>query len=423
MEHGQFRNIRSVPELLFTPCHDADPIRKPNLMIPHRPLAIGLTPLETRRNVVLHVADRAEELGYSALYVAEGWGHDVSVLLAEIALRTSRIRIGTGVLNVWGRSAASIAMLATSLSELSGGRFVLGLGAGSPQLAEGLHGVAFRSPVHRLEVVTREVRNLLDGGRLTSTIPGGSSPLKLAVRPTSDVPIQLAALGSNAVRLCGELADAWYPFLLPLSGLPDKIPLLKEGTARSRSSRSMPKIWPGIPAAISPDPKVARELAWWWITFYLTSMGPIYANLLRDLGFEDAVAAVLAGSKPLDAAGIPEFAEVLIDETQKPPGPAWIAGTRQAPRCRSSSSHRTAVSRNSTMPSRRCVRSESRIHRSTWTHGKRHGNGRRSAMLIRARVTSSPMESLPARPDALRPCTSGGRCERHHPAPCLPVRP
>ncbi|WP_433286097.1 LLM class flavin-dependent oxidoreductase [Pseudonocardia sp. CA-142604] len=263
---------------------------------------------------MLHVADRAEELGYSALYVAEGWGHDVSVLLAEIALRTSRIRIGTGVLNVWGRSAASIAMLATSLSELSGGRFVLGLGAGSPQLAEGLHGVAFRSPVHRLENVTREVRNLLDGGRLTSTIPGGSSPLKLAVRPTSDVPIQLAALGSNAVRLCGELADAWYPFLLPLSGLPDKIPLLKEGTARSRSNRSMPKIWPGIPAAISPDPKVAHELAWWWITFYLTSMGPLYANLLRDLGFEDAVAAVLAANKPLDAAGMPEFAEVLIDE-------------------------------------------------------------------------------------------------------------
>ena len=295
-------------------CHEGDLIRKLNLMTPHRPLAIGLTPLETRRHVVLHVAARAEELGYSALYVAEGWGHDVSVLLAEIALRTNRIRIGTGVLNVWGRSAASIAMLATSLSDLSGGRFVLGLGAGSPQLAEGLHGVAFRSPAHRLEIVTREVRNLLDGGRLTSTIPGGSSPLKLAVRPTSDVPIQLAALGPNAVRLCGELADAWYPFLLPLSGLADKMTLLKEGAARSRPIRSMPQICPGIPAAISPDPKVARQLASWWITFYLTSMGPLYGNLLRDLGFEDAVVAVLAANKSLDAAGLPEFAEVLIDE-------------------------------------------------------------------------------------------------------------
>jgi alkanesulfonate monooxygenase SsuD/methylene tetrahydromethanopterin reductase-like flavin-dependent oxidoreductase (luciferase family) len=213
---------------------------------------------------------------------------------------------------VWGRSAASIAMLATSLSEISGGRFVLGLGAGSPQLAEGLHGVAFRSPVHRLEIVTREVRNLLDGGRLTSTIPGGSSPLKLAVRPTADVPIQLAALGPNAVGVCGELADAWYPFLLPLSGLAGKIPLLKEGAARS--NRSIPQICPGIPVAISPDSAVAHELASWWITFYLTSMGPLYANLLRDLGFEDAVVAVLAGNKSLDTAGLPEFAQVLIDE-------------------------------------------------------------------------------------------------------------
>jgi alkanesulfonate monooxygenase SsuD/methylene tetrahydromethanopterin reductase-like flavin-dependent oxidoreductase (luciferase family) len=123
-----------------------------------RPLAVGLPPMETRRDVVLHVAARAEELGYAAFFLAEGWGHDASVLLTEIAVRTSRIRIGTGVVNVWGRSAASIAMLATSLGEVSGGRFVLGLGAGSPQLAEGLHDVAFRAPVERLAETTRQVR-------------------------------------------------------------------------------------------------------------------------------------------------------------------------------------------------------------------------------------------------------------------------
>jgi len=100
-------------------------------------LAVGLTPMETRRPVVLHVAQRAEDLGYDAFFLAEGWGHDAAVLLAEVATRTSRITLGTGVLNVWGRTPASIAMLATSLHEISGGRFVLGLGAGSPPLAEG----------------------------------------------------------------------------------------------------------------------------------------------------------------------------------------------------------------------------------------------------------------------------------------------
>src|SRR3954451_21979151 len=112
-----------------------------------RPLGVGLVPMETRRDVVLRIATRAEELGYSSFSVAEGWGHDATVLLAEVAVRTSRIRLGTGVLNVWGRSPATIAMLATSLHQISDGRFTLGLGAGSPQLAEGLHATLFTAPV------------------------------------------------------------------------------------------------------------------------------------------------------------------------------------------------------------------------------------------------------------------------------------
>ena len=91
-----------------------------------RRLAVGLTPMETRRDVMLHVADRAQELGFDAFFLAEGWGHDAGVLLAEVATRTDRITLGTGIVNVWGRTPASISMLATSLAELSGDRFVLG---------------------------------------------------------------------------------------------------------------------------------------------------------------------------------------------------------------------------------------------------------------------------------------------------------
>src|SRR4051794_1076437 len=181
-------------------------------------LAIGLTPLETRRDVILHIADRAESLGYDAFFLAEGWGHDASVLLAEVAVRSSRIRIGTGVLNVWGRSPAQIAMLAASLHEISGGRFILGLGAGSPALAEGLHDVPFRAPVRRLAAVTRQVRALLNGDRVTPA--GGARGLRLALGP-SPVPIMLAALGPAAIRLAGEVADSWGPFLFPLSALPE----------------------------------------------------------------------------------------------------------------------------------------------------------------------------------------------------------
>ena len=106
-------------------------------MSAQRPLAVGITPMETRREVVLRLAALAEELGYSAFSVAEGWGSDAAVLLTEIATRTTRIELATGVLNIWGRTPATIAMLAAGLADVSGGRFALGLGAGSPSSPKG----------------------------------------------------------------------------------------------------------------------------------------------------------------------------------------------------------------------------------------------------------------------------------------------
>jgi alkanesulfonate monooxygenase SsuD/methylene tetrahydromethanopterin reductase-like flavin-dependent oxidoreductase (luciferase family) len=261
-------------------------------------LGVGLTPMETRRDVVLHVADRTEALGYDGFYLAEGWGHDAAVLLTEVATRTTRIEIGTGILNTWGRSAAQIAMLATSLHEVSGGRFVLGLGAGSPMLAEGLHDVAFSAPVPRLAALTRQVRALLDGERMSPA--NGGRGLRLGVGP-SPVPIMLAALGPAAIRVCGELADSWGPFLFPASALKDGIQLLADGA----SGRTRPQVCPSVPAAVSADPDEARALASWWVGFYLTKMGPLYPTRLRQLGFGAAVDEVLTTGRVPD---------ILLDE-------------------------------------------------------------------------------------------------------------
>jgi alkanesulfonate monooxygenase SsuD/methylene tetrahydromethanopterin reductase-like flavin-dependent oxidoreductase (luciferase family) len=277
-------------------------------------LGIGLTPLETRREVVLHVASRAEQLGYEAFYLAEGWGHDAAVLLTEVAVRTSRIHIGSGVLNVWGRSPATIAMLATSLHEVSAGRFALGLGAGSPQLAEGLHDVAFDAPVARLGRVVRQVRQLLDGERLAPSSPSEHRPLRLATTPVPGLPIHLAALGPAAVRLAGELADGWCPFLLPSSALQDRARMLEQGAAANRQNRGLPQICPSIPVAVSSDPGTARSIASWWVTFYLTSMGPLYRQTLRHLGYGLAVDEVLAANPMHRTADVPRSADLLLDE-------------------------------------------------------------------------------------------------------------
>ena len=279
-----------------------------------RPLGVGLTPLETRREVVLHVATRAEELGYDSFHLAEGWGLDAPVLLAEIAGRTRRIRLGTGVLNVWGRSPASIAMLAATLDEVSGGRFTLGLGAGSPQLAEGLHDVAFAEPVRRLGAVTRQVRALLDGGRVVPSAEGRQRPLRLATAPVPGLPIHLAGLGPQSVRLAGELADGWYPFLLPVSALKHGVGLLDEGAARGRTRPGPAQVCPCVPTAVAPDPAASRAIASWWVAFYLTSMGPLYRDTLRRLGFGDAVDAVLAANPTGRTTDVPPAAEVLLDE-------------------------------------------------------------------------------------------------------------
>ncbi len=284
-------------------------------------VAVGVTPMETRREVVLRLADVAEELGYSAFTVAEGWGYDAGVLLAEIATRTSRIELGTGVLNVWGRSPASIAMLASGLHAVSGGRFTLGLGAGSPQLAEGLHDVEFRAPVRRLGATARQVRALLDGERaVTST---GARGLRLAA--PAPVPLHLAALGPAAVRLAGEVADAWVPFLQPRSGLKERICLLEDAAARA--GRPRPRVAPGIPTALSP------EVAAWWVAFYLTSMGPLYATSLREQGFGAAVDAVVAANGRGVPPTVPAAARVLVDELLLTQPEDVDRGAPRAPTC------------------------------------------------------------------------------------------
>lgn len=128
------------------------------------------------------------------------------------------------------------------------------------------------------------------------------------------VPIQLAALGAAAVQLAGELADRWYPFLLPVSALKERTALLAEGAARMAPGRRLPQICPAIPLAVSSDPLIARQIAAWWIGFYLTSMGPLYRSTLRALGHGDMVAQVLAANPTPGTAEVPPGAQELLDE-------------------------------------------------------------------------------------------------------------
>ena len=121
-----------------------------------------------------------------------------------MAAQTSRIGLGTGVISVWGRTPASIALAAAGLQRASGGRFSLGLGAGSPPLTEGLHGLRWGvRPVARVRETLIAVRALLAGERLPQPA-AGARPLRLGVVPEVPVPIALAALAESSIRVAGE---------------------------------------------------------------------------------------------------------------------------------------------------------------------------------------------------------------------------
>jgi alkanesulfonate monooxygenase SsuD/methylene tetrahydromethanopterin reductase-like flavin-dependent oxidoreductase (luciferase family) len=273
-------------------------------------VGIAFTPFETRADVILRLGAHADELGLHRIEVAEGWTHDATILLAELAERTSRIGIGTSVVSAWGRTPGTIALTAAGLQRASGGRFSLGIGASSPPLTEGFHGIPFEQPLARLRQTLTAVRALLDGGRLPDPAPGARA-LKLGVPPDTPVPIGLAALSPGSIRLAGELADAWAPFLWARSRVEEGRALLSEGESRAGQPRTT-SLTAGVPVALGPDERAARRIAAWWLSTYCTHMGPLYPRMLGErFGMAAGVEAVIEAGRETRAPELPAAAEEL----------------------------------------------------------------------------------------------------------------
>jgi alkanesulfonate monooxygenase SsuD/methylene tetrahydromethanopterin reductase-like flavin-dependent oxidoreductase (luciferase family) len=273
-------------------------------------VGVGVTPFQTDAEATIRLAVRAEELGYASFGSAEGWTHDAVVLLAQIAGVTSRIGLATAVLPVWSRTPAAIAMAAASLQRASEGRFALGLGAGSPPLVEGLHGLTWEQPVTRMRTTLLAVRALLDGARLPLEREHVRA-LRLGALPERRVPILLAALAPSSVRLAGELADHWLPFLWARSRISDGRVLLAEGEAGAEGSTAT-EVSASVPLAIAQDEETARQIAAGWLLAYLTRMGPLYPRMLRDhFGFASEVDALLDANRNGGLPRLPAAAERL----------------------------------------------------------------------------------------------------------------
>ena len=179
-------------------------------------VAVGFGPINEEWDAPAAFIQEAERLGVDFAWSAETWGHDAATPLGFIAGKTNRIKLGTGIMQVAGRTPANIAMISMSLASLSKDRFVLGLGASGPQVVEGWHGVAFKGTQQRLRETVEIVRIISRGERLayqgkyfTLPLPGGEGKALRSGAQPRQFPIYLATLSPKGLAMTGEIADGW----------------------------------------------------------------------------------------------------------------------------------------------------------------------------------------------------------------------
>ena len=279
----------------------------------------GTSPLEP-----VALAQEAERLGYDSAWAAEAWGTDAVSVLAWLGATTERIKLGSAIMQIPGRTPALTAMTAATLDLLSGGRFLLGLGTSGPQVVEGWHGEPWGKPLAKtreyVEIVRAALRReLLEHHGEHYDIPlsdgtGLGKPLKLMARPLrADIPIYVAAISPKAVAQACEIADGW----LPIFWSPEKAP----GVFADALAKTGPgfDVAPSAPAILIDDDEAGREFLKPYYALYVGGMGARGKNFYNDLfaryGYEAEAREIqdlyLAGNKRDAAAAVPD---AFVDE-------------------------------------------------------------------------------------------------------------
>jgi len=251
----------------------------------------------------------AEELGFDSVWTAEAYGSDALTPLAWLGSRTSQVRLGTSIIQMSARTPAATAMAAMTMDHLSGGRFVLGLGASGPQVVEGWYGQPYPKPLARTreyvdilrQVFRREVVRF-EGEHYQVPFPGGAGlgkPLRSTIHPVrTEIPILLAAEGPKNVAMAAEIADGWLPLFYAPHDDQHYRAALAEGFARPGARRSIEDFEVTCPVnvEIDDDVEAAADRLRPMLALYIGGMGARGVNfhyeVFARLGFEAECARI-----------------------------------------------------------------------------------------------------------------------------------
>jgi F420-dependent oxidoreductase-like protein len=278
------------------------------------------------REDIEEFVQRADELGFHSVWVAEAWTFDAFMMLTSLIPHTRNLQLGTGIVNVYSRTPALIGQSIATLDSLSDGRAILGIGASGPQVIQGWHGLEYDKPVQRTREVVDIVRTILRRDRLTydGEIFNLQMGLKLINHPLrSDVPIVIASMGPSNVALTAEVADGWMPVLFSPTQAQDVWGgPLADGRGRRSAELGPLEVMPAVSIGLvesDGERQLAEMIARAGLALYIGGMGSrkrnFYNDLVKRYGYVDEAAEIqdlyLSGKQQEAAAKI---TPAMLDE-------------------------------------------------------------------------------------------------------------
>lgn len=264
----------------------------------------------------IELARIADESGIDSFWVPEGWARDAFSLLISIAEKTQRIKLATGIVNVYSRTPGALAQHFATLDEWSGGRAIIGLGASSANVIEHFHGIPFQPSLARIRETVEIINTLMRGEKLVYSGKWFKMDRGFTLRfaPVRDhIPIFLATLNPRSVKMTAEIADGWMPAMIPKSALKQEIDQFRAWAAEAGRDPAAIEVKAGG-VTVSENP-AARDAGRGFLSFYIARMGDFYYRQLSRFGYADEAAHVRkVFNEQGSAAGAAAIPRHLLDD-------------------------------------------------------------------------------------------------------------